>query len=381
MAEIFSPPLIQAQSWEEAQRKFNEVLRQMARMMNSIYTGANIPTARIKTGAITAPKTDLSGIDSTSGKIVLSQIESGDLDNIDDGTTYAKVLNTDITAGHILLSECTGSLDNIDDGTSYSKILKTDITAGHVLLSECTGDVDDIDDGTTYAKVLNTDITAGHILLSETTGDLDDIDDGSTYAKVNTTDITAGRINLNYGSGGFKIGLGALGTGLDGLVMNDGTYDVVELGEVSADTYKLIIRDSSGNITVDTGKIMGAVNYQYLSETGAITTTSATYVDMTGLTTGAITFPKCIVLCQSVVWLDTATGGADECSTIFYIDTETVGQDAGAESGKKLMASNMHVQALAAGEHTIKVQWKSDASANQSASAGRRMAIIYWEVQ
>jgi len=50
LGEIFSPPLIQAQSWEEAQRKFNEVIRQMARMMNSIYTGANIPSGRLVQG-------------------------------------------------------------------------------------------------------------------------------------------------------------------------------------------------------------------------------------------------------------------------------------------------------------------------------------------
>jgi len=59
-----------------------------------------------------------------------------------------------------------------------------------------TNDLDDVGDGSTYSRVLKTDISAGHILLSETTGDLDDIADGSTYGKVATTDISAGHILL-----------------------------------------------------------------------------------------------------------------------------------------------------------------------------------------
>lgn len=56
MALIFSPPLIQAQSWQEAQRKFNEIIRQLVLQFNNIYTGANIPTDRIKDDAITETK-------------------------------------------------------------------------------------------------------------------------------------------------------------------------------------------------------------------------------------------------------------------------------------------------------------------------------------
>lgn len=88
-----------------------------------------------------------------------------------------------------------GDLDDIDDGTTYGKVNITVIDAsGIVILSQCSGDIDDIGDGTSYAKVLKTDISAGHILLSSTVGDLDDIDDGTSYGKVALTSISAGKI-------------------------------------------------------------------------------------------------------------------------------------------------------------------------------------------
>jgi hypothetical protein len=92
-----------------------------------------------------------------------------DLDDVDDGTTYSRVLTTSISAGKILLSEVTGDLDDVDDGTTYSRVLTTSISAGKILLSEVTGDLDDVDDGSSYGKLLLTDISAGHIQLTSNT--------------------------------------------------------------------------------------------------------------------------------------------------------------------------------------------------------------------
>lgn len=64
-----------------------------------------------------------------------------------------------------------------------------------------TNTLDDIDDGSTYGKVLNTQISAGEILLSAVSGDLDDIADGSSYGKVALTSISAGKIILTSGTG------------------------------------------------------------------------------------------------------------------------------------------------------------------------------------
>ena len=68
-------------------------------------------------------------------------------------------------------------------------------------LTSISGDLDDIGDGTDYSKVLTTDITAGHILLSATTGDLGDISDGGGYGKIASTSISAGKIILTSGTG------------------------------------------------------------------------------------------------------------------------------------------------------------------------------------
>lgn len=107
MPEIFAPPLIQAQSWKEAQPKFNQAIQQLARMLNSIYTGANIPTGRIKDGAITAVKltiTDLVNIANlltvADGKIIIGEDAIGaGLHGIliNDGT-YDRVLIGEVAA-------------------------------------------------------------------------------------------------------------------------------------------------------------------------------------------------------------------------------------------------------------------------------------------
>ncbi len=127
------------------------------------------------------------------------------LDDVGNGATYEKVLATDITAGHILLSETTGSLDDIDDGSSYGRVVVTDLSSGHILLSTTVGDLDDIADGTGYAKVKATYISSGRILLSEAAGDLDDIDDGDTYGKIAATDISSGHITLISSSAALNI--------------------------------------------------------------------------------------------------------------------------------------------------------------------------------
>jgi len=44
------------------------------------------------------------------------------------------------------------TLDDVPDGTTYGRVLKTDISAGHIILSACEGDLDDIADGTTYKR-------------------------------------------------------------------------------------------------------------------------------------------------------------------------------------------------------------------------------------
>lgn len=118
----------------------------------------------------------------------------GDLDDVTDGSTYGKILLTQLQAGKVLLAQVTGDLDDVKNGTTYGKVLLTSISAGKILLTQCLGDIDDILDGTTFGKVKLTDISAGHILLSSCIGSLDNISDGNYYGKVDISDIQAGSI-------------------------------------------------------------------------------------------------------------------------------------------------------------------------------------------
>ncbi|GAI07240.1 unnamed protein product, partial [marine sediment metagenome] len=126
-------------------------------------------------------------------------------------------------------------------------------------------------------------------------------------------------------------------------------------------------------------KIVGGVDYKYVSADNSISTTSTTYTDMANMSI-TVTLPKCIALLLSVTWLDTATGGASECRVAFYIDTVYKGYFTGAESGKKIVVANMHVESLAAGSHTFKLRWRTDAAGNTSYSHERRLAVLYWYV-
>ena len=118
--------------------------------------------------------------------------ESSTADTAGGTTTVCVANNDNLVAVSIFASRivCLGEVtaDSIKASTiTADKLSFTAYVIG-------TNDLDDIVDGTTYSKVLTTDIDAGHIKLSESVGDLDDIDDGSTYGRVATTSISAGKI-------------------------------------------------------------------------------------------------------------------------------------------------------------------------------------------
>jgi len=130
-----------------------------------------------------------------------------DLDDLPDGSSYARVLGAHLDTGKIQLIAATvvddafttdkigegvtneyfsgKTLDDLVDGASYSKVLATDITAGHVLLSE-------VIQSSSYRTV--TDTEKG--VWTGKPDDMDEIGDGSTYSKVLATDISSGHINL-----------------------------------------------------------------------------------------------------------------------------------------------------------------------------------------
>ena len=163
----------------------------------------------------------------------------------------------------------TNSIDDIGDGITYSKVLKTDITAGHILLSEATGDLDNIGDGATYSRVKTTDITAGHILLSEATGDLHDIADGGGYSKVATTEITAGKIVLVASTASININSAVFedagiqlqyNAGTPQFYVGDGANEFIML-KASKLQWKAANTelDASGNLIATSATLSGAV--------------------------------------------------------------------------------------------------------------------------
>jgi phage minor structural protein len=83
------------------------------------------------------------------------------------------------------------NLEDVRDGSGFAKVLSTCIEAGRILLTGVIGDLDDIDDGDNYAKVALTDIDAGHIKLVAST------------AAININDTTFGNegIQLQYNAG------------------------------------------------------------------------------------------------------------------------------------------------------------------------------------
>jgi len=177
------------------------------------------------------------------------------LDNIADGATYGRILNTDISSGHILLSECTGSIDDLDNGAVYGRVAITDISSGHIVLTECIGDLDDISDGTSYGKVSSTDISSGHITLVSSTAALN----------INNTTFGNDGIQLQYNGGNPRA---YIGNGSTSYFQFDGTK--IQWKGTNSEL------DSSGNIICTGGTIGGWT----LSSTTIKSAATTTYIEL-----------------------------------------------------------------------------------------------------
>ena len=411
--ELYTPISLSEKSFDDyyIKRTIDDNLANLARHVNDLrdwVTTAKIaPTAitatEIAADAVTATKINVVGLDGTTGRIVVA--DATDANVVTGGiNSYASTL---ITAGKIVISGSTNLDDwshasdatTIDGGDIYTNTITTsqiaadavtaaeinvvglDGASGKIILSQIeSGDLDDIGDGTTYSRVKTTDITAGHVLLTECTGDLDDIGDGSTYGKVSLTDITAGRIALSYESGKIVIGGTAIAGARPGVVVNDGTYDRALFGEITSGVFAASFKDAAGNVTVDLGSVMGASDYQSVDAVNEISTTSTSFTDMTDMSI-THTFPKCIALYMSLNRLDTSQDNALNGLVQFYHDG-LVGDWTGVGDSIKAMCTNLHVEALAAGAHTIKLQWMtSDADGDSLYCTQRRLIILFWEVQ
>ena len=210
-----------------------------------------------------------------AGEITLSGVVTGDLDDVTDGTSYGKVLNTQITAGEIVLSAVSGDLDDITDGTSYGKVLNTQITAGEIVLSAVSGDLDDISDGSSYVKITATkegnydnaytlansvqtasytEIAPGKVLISGSTH-LDDWSSGVDATKIDGGNIYTNTITATQIAASTITATEISGTQLDVVATNTGTLDVDEyitLGndsnvKIDGANKRILINDGTNN--------------------------------------------------------------------------------------------------------------------------------------
>ena len=231
------------------------------------------------------------------------------------------------------------TLDDVTDGTNYAKVLKTDVSAGHILLSETVGDLDDIADGPTYGKVASTDISAGHITAV------------AQDASININDSTFGNqgIQLQYNSGTPRA---YIGNGSDKYFKFDGTN--VELSG------SITIKGGSGiaNLT-DAGALATKDTADYSADvSGTKPPTNAdntkTVIDGGLITTGYINLSTNGNIRSGQTSFDNGTGfwlGNDSGIPKFSI---------GNSSGDKLIWDGSSLSMIAAGENAISVEHGSD---------------------
>jgi len=209
--------------------------------------------------ANTIPVQSVTGLGNLAYKDVLG------IDEIPDGTLYARVLKTDIQSGHIKLSEALGTIDDIKNGT-YAKVLSTEINAGHIKITGSDGSTTVIDGGKIKAgSIKGSEIAAGTVLTSNL-----------SFTPVQNTNVVA---SINASQEGLKISGNKIT--IDGTVTFADGYDIagkLEQGAAAEDI-------NSGTTTISGSKITtGTITANKLN-VGQISSISA---DLGTITAGTI---------------------------------------------------------------------------------------------
>lgn len=133
-------------------------------------------------------KVNIINIDAGTGRITLVEALGDLDDIDDGGTFQKVNSASLNASGLTIVSGLEGTIDDMEDGTNFQRVASAQLTAsGLVLLAQADGDLDDIDDtGTTYARVLSTEVSAGHIVIEgpdgQTVIDQGSIDTDEFYA-------------------------------------------------------------------------------------------------------------------------------------------------------------------------------------------------------
>ena len=172
----------------------------------------------------------------------------------------SNMLDTGVSGGRLSDGQILTMYDGIISYLESQKQQLTFIDETYITASDSSipGDLDDLDDGTTYKRVLATAITAGNIRLTEVVGTLDDVDEGSTYQKILATNLSAGNIKLTsglvaagewYDTGGVRINAS---TGID---IYGGSTAFRTYASATSATIQCQV-NSSGQITAAAGSII-----------------------------------------------------------------------------------------------------------------------------
>ena len=236
---------------------------------------------------------------------------------------------------------------------------------------------------TTAQKLKRSNGTAWNIVGDETSshqGDIslanvaeksvDSLVDGATYKKYLNTERTK---------------LTGVETGAD----VTGSHTAADTALVDTETAANIhiwADDPGARVNTETtllaaAKLYGAVDYKYVTYENSISTTSQSYITLSDMLI-THTCPKCIALFLSVTRLDTQTGSADAAYNIFHesVEGSTIGMWSGIEAGHKQICTNMLIWPMAAGEHSIRIQWKC-LNGNTIYCTQRRLSVLFWKVE
>ena len=165
-----------------------EYIKDSAITVNEIAANA-ITATKILAGTITADRLDaavlVAGNILISGTIYLSDwAHSSDSEKLDGAVVYTGSIDK-TGLNFVAFEKDVDSLDDMAEGATYERVLATDITAGHILLSSVT-------QSSSYRTVTDANKTT----WNGKPDNMDEIGDGATYKKVRATQISAGYIKL-----------------------------------------------------------------------------------------------------------------------------------------------------------------------------------------
>lgn len=264
----------------------------------------------------------------------------------------------------------------IEDGA----ITSDKIAASQIIVSKLGADA--------VARLFTLAATKTAIEAWRHASDLTLIDGGDIYA----ASVTAGKLTivdladmanlLTVVSGRIVIGPDALGSGLAGFLLNDGTRDRMKIGEISEGAYAVQIIDAAGVITVDiNGRLIKAVRASGDVAASATTeTSSSSFVDLANMSVTLVAPQNCTALLSTGGFIHEDSNQGCEIELTYRIDSTDydstlLGYGYWPTGGYGHWVGFTVIENLASGSHTFKTRWRQ-ASADRTAACEHRFLQV-----